>query len=196
MLNALPPSIRYILGWSQFFSDYYISLVCLCLVLAEDSSNRSRDKDEMYKPFKARPMPSSTKQSIGVGKGHKSVSLMEARPFPLMSEERGRDKQALPAQRLLAQQKQVRSPAASVEGFGGRPLATYGYYVDLLQVGNRERVFCWPTLVLLYYTILQCYVMLWYGMVEQPLSITIVLPTSNRRSVGLSMPPQSSLINV
>ena len=92
-----------------------------------NSPYRSRDEEEVSKPFKASPMPSPRRQLVGAGPGHKLVTPTEARPFHLRSEERGRAKQAILAQRLLTQQKQVRSPAA-VEGFGARPLATYGCY--------------------------------------------------------------------
>ena len=118
-----------------------------------NSPYRSRDEEEMSKPFKARPMPSPRRQLVGAGPGHKFVTPTEARPFHLRSEERGRAKQAILAQRLLTQQKQVRSPAA-VEGFGARPLATYGCHVDLLLLRNSERFFV--DLFLFYCTIL-CY---------------------------------------
>ena len=118
-----------------------------------NSPYRSRDEEEMSKPFKARPMPSPRRQLVSAGPGRKLVTLTEARPFHLRSEERGRAKQAILAQKLLIQQNHVRSPAA-VEGFGTRPLATYGCHVDLLLLRNRERFFV--GLFLFYCTIL-CY---------------------------------------
>lgn len=75
--------------------------------------NCSRDDCEIFKQFKARPLPGSSRSSVGrseqsVNPADKPVGLAEAEPSTIRTEERGKAKPVVFEHRRLAQRRQVR----------------------------------------------------------------------------------------